>query len=152
MAATAWRKYESFPIFLGDGTIDLDTHTFKVALFQSTSNAATVTTNQFYGDLTNEVANANGYTTGGVTLTGVSWTKTGGTSTWDFSGDPSWTAAGGNIVARFAVIYDNTTGSKHLVAYCILDSTPADITVSNGVTFTLTLNASGIFTVTGMTA
>ena len=150
MAATAWRKYESFPGFMGDTTINLSSHTFKAALFQSTSNAATVTTNQFYGDLTNEVANANGYTTGGATLTGVTWVKSGGTTTWD-ANDPSWTASGGSIVARFAVIYDNTTASKHLVAYCILDSTPADITVSNGVTFTLTLNASGIFTVTGMT-
>ena len=149
MAATAWRKYDSFPEFMGDGTIDMDNDTFKMALFTSSSNAATVTTNTLYSDLTNEVANANGYTTTGVTLTGVTWAHSGGTTTFD-TGDAVWTASGGSIVARFAVI-DSSTGGE-LVCYCILDSTPADVTVTTGNTLTVAINASGVFTITGMTA
>jgi len=149
MAATAWRKYDSFPEFMGDGTIDMDNDTFKMALFTSSSNAATVTTNTLYSDLTNEVANANGYTTAGVTLTGVTWAHSGGTTTFD-TGDAAWTASGGSIVARFAVIYSSTGGE--LICYCILDSTPADVTVTAGNTLTVAINASGVFTITGMTA
>jgi hypothetical protein len=149
MAATAWRKYESFPEFMGDGTIDMDNDTFKMALFLSTSNAATVTTNTLYSDLTNEHSNANGYTTGGVTLSSVTWSHSTGTTTFDV-GDAVWTASGGSIVARFAVIYSSTGGE--LVAYCILDATPADVTVTTGNTLTVAINASGVFTITGMTA
>jgi hypothetical protein len=38
MAANAWKRYNKFPEYIGDGTIDLDNDTFKVALFLSTSN------------------------------------------------------------------------------------------------------------------
>jgi hypothetical protein len=149
MAATAWRKYESFPEFMGDNTIDMDGDTFKMALFSSTSNAATVTTNTAYTDLTNEVANGNGYTTGGVTLTSVTWAHSAGTTTFDCD-NASWTASGGSIVARFAVIYSSTSGK--LVCYCILDSTPADVTIVTGTTYTITIDATGVFTITGMTS
>lgn len=149
MAASAWRKYESFPEFMGDGTIDMDNDTFKIALFLSTSNAATVTTNTLFSDLTNEHAAANGYTAGGATLGSVTWAHSGGTTTFD-AVDPSWTASGGSIVARFAVIYSSTGGE--LVAYCLLDTTPADVTVTTGNTLTIQIDAAGIFTVTGMTA
>ena len=152
MAANAWKKYESFPEYMGDGTIDMDTHTFKVALYLSSSNAATVTTNTVKADLTNEHANGNGYTTGGATLASVTWTHSTGTTTFDCA-DPTWTASGGNIVARFAVIYDDTPTSPAdpLVCYSLLDNTPADVTVPDGSTLTLQINASGILTVTGMT-
>jgi hypothetical protein len=148
MAASAWRTYESFVEFQGDNTIDLDNDTFKMALFLSTSNAATLTTNAAYADLTNEHANANGYTTGGKTLT-MTWAHSGQTTTLDCD-DQVWTASGGSIVARFAVIYSSTSGK--LVAYCLLDTTPADITTTTGNTLTITINASGILTFTGATA
>ncbi len=80
-APSAWRFYNGFSELSMDGTIDLDAHSFKMALFQSTSNAETLSTAD-YASLTNEVANANGYTTGGKTLT-CTWDRTGGTTTFD---------------------------------------------------------------------
>lgn len=153
MAASAWRKYESFPEYMGDNTIDMDNDTFKMGLYLSTSNAATVTTNTVLADLTNEHANANGYTTGGATLGSVTWTHSSGTTTFDCA-DVTWTASGGSIVARFAVIYDDTPTSPAdpLVCYSLLDTTPADVTVTTGNVLTIQINASGVFTVTGMTA
>jgi hypothetical protein len=151
MAADAWKKYETFPEFMGDNTIDMDGDTFKMALFLSTSNCATVTFDE-YGDLTNEHANGNGYTTGGDTLV-VTWAHSTGTTTFD-SDDGAWTASGGSIVARFAVIYDDTptgTPADPLVCYSLLDNTPADVTVTDGNTLTVEINASGVFTITGMT-
>lgn len=152
MAASAWRKYDSFPEYMGDNTIDMDNDTFKMALYLSTSNAATVTTNTVKADLTNEHSNANGYTTGGVTVA-ATWAHSGGTTTFDVA-DGAWTASGGTITARFAVIYDDTPTSPAdpLACYSLLDTTPADVSVTDGNTLTVQINASGVFTITGMTA
>lgn len=147
MAAGKWKMYRSAKEFIGDGTIDLDTHTFKCALFLSTSNCNTLTHDEL-ADLTNQHANANGYTTGGVTLTSVTWNSSGGTTTFDFD-NPSWTASGGNITARFAVIYDDTASGDPLVAVCLLDTTPADVTATDGNPFTISIHASGALALSG---
>lgn len=149
MAAGKWKLYDSAKEYIGDGTIDLDTHTFKCALFTSSSNANTLT-NATLASLTNQVANANGYTTGGNTLASVTWTQTGGTATFD-AADTTWTASGGSITARYAVIYDDTAASDELLCVCLLDTTPADVTATNGNTLTIQFNASGIFTLSGAT-
>lgn len=150
MAASAWRRYNKFPEYLGDGTIDLDTDTFKCALYLSTSNSATLT-HTILANLTNEVANGAGYTTGGYTLLSVTWTEAAGVVTLD-AADPQWTASGGPITARFAVIYKLGTANavvNPLVAYCLLDTTPADVTSTDGNSLTIQINALGIATISG---
>jgi hypothetical protein len=103
-AAGKWKRYDIFSKWIGDGTFDLDANTIKCALFQSTSDANTLTNvNSLLGDLTNEHANANGYTTGGVTVA-ATWVESAGVTTFDVA-DAVWTASGGSIVARFAVLY-----------------------------------------------
>lgn len=143
MAASAWRIYDSFTEDVAKGVIDLDSHSFKLALFTSASDAND-DTETAYGGLGSEVANGNGYTTGGIALSGVTVTRSGDVTTFDFV-DPQFTASGGNIVFRFAVIYDNTPAGKPLVARCLPDSTPGDITILDGQTLTLQINASGAF-------
>ena len=155
MAAGKFKLYDFAKKYIGDGTHDLDVTTnMQIALFLSTSNCNTLSVGTgIYGDLTNEHANANGYTTGGVALTGETWTRSGGTTTYD-ANDPVWTASGGSITARFAVIYANATLNgivKPLLAVCLLDTTPADVTATTGNTFTITFNASGIIALSGAT-
>lgn len=144
MAAGPWTIYNEAKLSLGKKVFDLSADTFKIALFTSTSNAgsASLVTAQ-YATLTNEVAAANGYSTGGVTPGSVTWTASGGTMTFD-TGDASWTASGGSITARCAVLYDITASNKDLVAYMLLDSTPADVTISSG--NTLTIQIANVFT------
>ena len=141
--------YESFREYLGDGTIDLDTDSFKVTLHTSTytPNAGTHTV---YADLTNELSTASGYTNGGAALGSVTWTRSGATVTFD-AADTVWTASGGTITARYAVIRKDGTANaivSPLVAYILLDTTPADVSATTGNTLTLQWNASGIFTQT----
>jgi len=155
VAAGKFKLYDFAKKYIGDGTHDLDVTTnMQIALFLSTSNCNTLSVGTgIYGDLTNEHANANGYTTGGVALTGETWTRSGGTTTYD-ANDPVWTASGGSITARFAVIYANATLNgivKPLLAVCLLDTTPADVTATTGNTFTITFNASGIIALSGAT-
>lgn len=155
MAAGKFKVYDLAKKRLMDGTFDLDGNTFKMALFASTSNANTLSGSNILADLTNELATANGYTAGGVALTGVTWTQVGGTTTFTYAGSSaSWTAAGGSIVARFAVIYASGTLNgfvNPILAVILLDTTPADVTTTTGNTLTINPNASGAFTVSGAT-
>src|SRR3954463_16660929 len=135
----AWSFPNSARTDLLNGTFDLDTDSFKMALFLSTSNIGAASTT--YAGLTNEHANANGYTTGGIA---VALTLAGTTTvTLDIATDPVWTASGGSITARFAVIYEV---GGNVLCYALLDSTPADVTATDTNTLTITMNASGIFT------
>lgn len=145
MAASKWKLYNAAKLGIGNGLIDLDTHTFKCALYTSSSNANTLT-NTLLADLTNQVANGNGYTTGGVTLSSVTWTNSSGTITFD-AADFSWTASGSGFTCRYAVIYDDTASGDPLVAVCVLDS--SDVTVPTLQQLIISLNASGIFTLSG---
>lgn len=156
MPAGKFKLYNLAKKRIGDGTHDLDdTTNWKAALFLSTSNCNTLSVGTaVYGDLTNEHANANGYTTGGVALTSVVFTESGGVVTWDCD-DATWTAAGGSIVARFVVIYRNATVNgivKPLLAIALLDTTPADRTATTGNTFTVQMSTSGLFTASGATS
>src|SRR3954471_12390544 len=125
MSAGSWTFTSEGRTKLLDGTFDIDSDTWKCALFLSTSNIGTGSTT--YAGLTNEHANNNGYTTGGIAIT---LTLAGTTTvTVDISVDPVWTASGGSIVARFAVIYE--VGGR-VLCYALLDSTPADVTATSG--------------------
>jgi hypothetical protein len=156
MAAGKWKLYEMAKEYIGDGTFDLDdTANWKMALFLSSSNANTLGgTNDVYGDLTNEHSNANGYTTGGVALTGVTWSQASGTATFDCD-NASWTASGGSITARFAVIYKDATVNsivKPLLCVSLLDTTPGDVTATSGNPLNVNINASGVVTLSGAAA
>jgi len=130
MAAGAWTFTNGSRTRMLNGTWDFDTDTFKCALFLSTSNIGAASTT--YAGLTNEHANANGYTTGGIAQ---AFTLAGTTSvTVSFTANPVWTASGGSITARFAVLYE--VGGD-VVCYCLLDSTPADVTATTGNTLTI---------------
>ncbi len=139
MAAGAWTFPNSARTDLLNGTFDIDTDSFKCALFLSTSNISASSTT--YAGVTNEHANANGYTTGGIA---VALTLAGTTTvTVDITTDPVWTASGGSITARFAVIYEV---AGRVLCYALLDSTPADVTATTGNTLTVAAHASGVFT------
>lgn len=138
MAAGTWTFTNVGRTRLLNGTFDIDTDSYKVALFLSTSNIGAASTT--YAGVTNEHANANGYVTGGVAVT---LTLSGTTTvTADFSTNPSWTASGGSIVARYAVLYE--VGGD-VLAYCLLDNAPADVTTTTGNTLTIDPPAQGIF-------
>ncbi len=139
MAAGSWTFTNGGRTSLLDGTFDINSDTWKMALFLSTSNISASSTT--YAGLTNEHANNNGYTTGGnaITLTLAGTT----TVTVDIATDPVWTASGGSIVARFAVIYEV---GGNVLCYCLLDNTPADVTATSGNTLTVAAHSSGVFT------
>lgn len=131
---------------IGNGAIDLDSHTFKAVL---TNVAPSQANDDELADIT-QIANGNGYTTGGVTLTSVTWAETGaGTGIWQWTAaDFSWTASGGTIADfRYVVIYSDTSTGDKLLLYIDYGGT---VQVTNGNSFTGDVQASGLarFTVT----
>jgi hypothetical protein len=112
----------SFKVELLGGTHDLDTDTIKIALYTSAATLGATTTTY---SSTNEVANGNGYATGGNTLSGASITSSGTTAFVDFS-DSTWSSA--SFTARGALIYNSSKSNK---AIAVLDF-GADKTSTNG--------------------
>lgn len=80
--------------------------TFKIALY---TNAATLGASTTAYSATNEVANGNGYTTGGATLTRVDPASSGTTAFVDFA-DVTWSTS--TITARGALIYNSSQGNR----------------------------------------
>lgn len=143
MASGTFTVFNEAKRKLVNGTIDLD-GTIKACL---TTSAVSLTagfngssTDARYADITSEVANGNGYATGGVTLTGVS--VTGETGTVTFTTNPaSWSSA--TFTAKYIVLYADNTNDD-LIGYMELES-GSTVSPSNG-TLTVNPNASGWFT------
>ena len=147
MAASDFTVFNLAKPKLLNGTLDLDTNAFKVAL-TTTSQALDATFagssgDCRYADLTAELATANGYTAGGQALSGVSLTRSTGTVTFD-AADISWTLTG-SITFRYGVIYAASVTDDPLLGFFEFD-TGASVTPTAG-QVTVRWNASGIFTV-----
>lgn len=150
-APSALTLFQSFKAYIGDGTFDLDTDTIKVALFTSALTPNVATQSVLADISSNEVANGNGYATGGVALTSCTFTQTAGTAAFKSGNNPSWTGSGAGFAARYAVLYKagNANGRTNpLIGYITLDSAPADVSFGAGNTVNLTMNAAGWFTLT----
>lgn len=85
---------------------NFSTNTFKMALYLSTATLNSTTT--VY--TTNGETSGNGYTAGGLILTGVTVNLTGTTAWVDFA-DAVWTTTT-SLTARGALIYNATNGDK----------------------------------------
>lgn len=112
----AFNRFNAFSTDLTNGKHDFSAHTFKAMW----TNTAPVATNAVYGDISsNELANGNGYTTGGATLT-VTKSNSSGVEKLVVSSDVVLTASGGSVgPARYLVIYNSTqtTPNKPLVGW-----------------------------------
>jgi hypothetical protein len=115
--------------------------TYKVKLLTAATFDASHTTLAATGGT--EVANANGYTTGGETLANVTVvTATTNGAKFD-ADDVTWTASGGAIAAEFAIIYNDTDADDPPVAFIDFDGSQS---AGDGTDFIIVWNASGIFT------
>ena len=108
---------DSFKTDLLKGTFNFDTSgnggsTFKIALYTSLAAFSTSTTQYI---TTNQVANGNGYTTGGNTLTNNGVSISSNVAFVDFA-DTTWSSA--SITAVGALIYKSSSNNE---AVLVLD-------------------------------
>lgn len=138
----AYNKFNLFTQDVCDGAHNFKSggNTYNVML----TNTAPVATNHLYGDISaTEVANGNGYTTGGL-ASAMSDTSTTGTEKV-LATNVTWTGTGTFGPFRYVVIYNTTTSSplKPLVAWFDYGSS---LSVNSGDTFTVSFDATnGLF-------
>jgi|TARA_Y100000310_G_scaffold321742_1_gene379811 hypothetical protein len=109
---------------------DLNTDTFKIALYTSSATVNATTTAY---SATNEVS-GTGYTGGGATLSGGAIATTGTVAYIDFT-DVSWTTA--SFTANAALIYNSSASNKAVMVITF----GGDQTVVTG-TFTIVFPAA----------
>lgn len=141
MAATA-RIYAQFYRSAFHKEVNLESDTLKLML---TTSAYTynVNTDRYQSSVTNEVT-GSGYSAGGVALTGVTVTDTGGVYTLDANNVDFGTLTVTGI--QVAVLYDSTPGTaatNPLIWLCDFGAASSP----GGVDFQVAFNAGGIFTV-----
>ena len=153
MAITAFTVLDRAVPKLVDGTIDLNSHTFNLVLTDKdqviSKTFAGASTDARYADLTDEVANGAGYTTGGTALANVTLTRTLGVVKFD-ADDVVFSSL--TKTFKYGVLVDITAANDDIVGFVDFDDTSSatEITVS-GTNYTVAWNASGIFTVTRTT-
>ena len=159
MAQGTLALFDEFAESVGDGRIDLDTDTFKIAFVTlqvgGTPSIAKTDAVPCWGaggttNLdTSEVAAGGGYTAEGETLTSVTWGQTSGVATFD-AADVTWTssASGDPATIKTAVIYSDTATNKDCVGFIDMtaDGTTAISLLSGDIT--VAFGAGGIFTLT----
>ena len=131
----AFNKFNSFIEAVFEGQHNFASNTFKVYL----SNTAPTAANSVKADIA-EIANGNGYTTGGQTVTISSSSQTGGTYTAAVNQTLTWTASVGNIASfRYAIMYNDTSATGLLVGWWDYGSS---ISPAAGETFQWVMNTN----------
>ena len=114
---------------------------YKVKLLSAATFDATNTTLAATGGT--EVANGNGYTTGGQTLAGVAVTTVTTNDAKFDADDVTWAVSAASITALAAILYNDTDTDDPPVAFIDFGGSR---TVNSGSSFVLNWNADGIFT------
>ncbi len=80
-----------------------------------------------------------------VTLTNVTWVLASNEMTLNFD-DPSVAASGGDTIAKYFYIFDDTPTSPvdPLICHGLMDNTTASVTISDGASRTMGIPASGL--------
>jgi hypothetical protein len=147
MSAQAFKIYNLAKKKIGNATLSLASTVYRMTLHTSASNAATLTLG-VYASLTNEVTEANGYSSSGKALVNEVWTVGASAKSYKFDfDDVIWTGTGGTIPnIKFAVVWISAaaTANRHLLATASLTS--AQFTLSQNNTLTLQINSLGCFT------
>jgi hypothetical protein len=137
--------FEEFSLDLGKEVHNFSSDTLKLALIDNSSAPTAGDATPVWGDYSANEVSGTGYTAGGESLSGVTWTEAGGVATLDDTGNVTWSQNGaGPTNIYYAILYNDTAASDQ--AICFIDMggpvslQDADVDV--------VWNASGILTVT----
>lgn len=155
MAQGTFTLFNEFSKSIGDGRLDLDTHTLKFALISTTTTATAAVPCWGSGGSTNlstnEVSGGTSYVAGGKSLSSVTWTQSGGVATLDasdLSGANKWAQdVAGPTNIKTGILYSDSATNKDCIGFM-------DMTADGGTTaislqagdISVTWNASGILT------
>ncbi len=105
--------FHAFVEDLAEGVHDFALDTFTIAL---SNTAPTAATDDELVDIT-QIANGNGYTTGGQALDNPTSSQTSGTYSFN-ADDEVFTASGGTMATfQYAVLYNNSATNDEIICY-----------------------------------
>ena len=132
--------YDSAKESIADGTILLESHTFKVMLLDAT-HTPDQANHVNKSDIVSDEISGSGYTAGGAAIASTAVTRNG--ATVKFDGDD---VTINSLIPdfRYAVVYDDTHTDDALVA--LLD--PGSLQEPGGDSIKLVFDSNGIFTLT----
>lgn len=135
-----FNKFNSFVENLAEKVYNLGSDTLKVALTNTSPNA----TNTVLANIT-QLANTNGYTTGGTAASITTSAQSGGTYKLVLA-DVTFTATIGSIGPfQYVVLYDDTATNDELIGYYDYGTA---LTVTVGNSFTVDFDATaGVLTI-----
>ena len=148
MAAGAFIPYSNAALGISKGSFNLSTDTYVLTLINNSYVPAVATDSTWANVSADELTTAGGYTAGGVALTSVTDTLSTNTVTFTCA-NPSWaTFSAGPF--RYGVIVRRAGGSlvSGDLLLCYSDLGGGSTITGTGGTFTVTINASGIFQIT----
>jgi len=146
MARNDWVTFEEFSVDLANGVHNLGSDTFKVGLVDETATVpAAATATPRWADFSGNEVSGTGYTAGGDELSGTSTAEEDGVTTFDDTGNVTWSQNGaGPTDIYWAILYNDTADNKEAVGF--LDMGGPVSLVDGDVS--ITWNASGILTIT----
>ena len=148
MPAGSWKVYGAAAEAIAKGTVDLDSNTFRMALVTA-SHTPNQSTHSTWADVSANEATGTGYTSSGKLLT-CTVNRSALVVTFDCD-DQSWAAS--TITAKYAIIVKDAdangalASTDALVAFCDLETGGGSLSTTAGA-FAITINASGVFTLT----
>lgn len=148
MAAGAWTVYSNAVLGISKGSFNLSTDNYNIILVTNSYTPAPNTDTTYSNVSANELTTSGGYTVGGVTL--ASTTDTLSTATVTFtSANPSWSSFTAGPF-RYGVIVRRAGGSlvSGDLLLCYSDLGGGSSITGAGGTLTVTMNVSGILTIT----
>lgn len=144
MAEGAGAIYNNFKSAILKGEIDLVNDTLRMILVSSYT--PDIDTDTQYSHVSgNEYASGSGYTAGGKALTGNSVTTDTANDKGVFDADDvSWSSLGplSPATPSHAILYDDTTTNKLLIAYWEIGTT-----ATNGGDYALRFNSAGVISI-----
>ena len=130
----AFNKFNSFVELLAEKAHNLGSDTLRIAL----TNSAPVAGNTVLANIT-QIANGNGYTTGGTAVTITASSQTSGTYSL-VGNDVVFTASGGSMgTFRYQVLYNDTATNDELIGWWDYG---ANVTLADTETFTVDFGAT----------
>lgn len=140
MAAGDSQVYGKFTELQMSGATKVDDGDTLKVLLTTSSYTPAIDTHDYLDDITNELSNGNGYTTGGIALASKTVTyDTANDRTELDCADLVWTFTA-SFSPKWAILYKDTgvASTSPLICYWDLG------TVTTSTTFTLQINAEGI--------